>query len=264
MSILDKIIAVKKEEVRSLRSKFRISDFKNSEFFIKQKHSLLGALLNKNTISVIAEIKKASPSAGLIRSDFDHFRIAQIYARKRVEAISVLTDKTFFQGDISYLKDLAATMTLPLLCKDFIIDEYQLYEAKSYGADAVLLIAEVLSESQIKELSHAAQEIKLEILLELHCVEQIKKIDFEQIKMVGINNRNLDNFSVNISTTAAVKKHLPVVEAVVSESGICTQEDVNTLKRAQIDAILVGEHLMRSNDIGRSLDELKTWCDDES
>jgi indole-3-glycerol phosphate synthase len=162
------------------------------------------------------------------------------------------------------VKDLAATMTPPLLRKDFIIDEYQLYEAKSNGADAVLLIAEVLSESQIKELSHAAQEIELEILLELHDAEQIKKIDFGQIKMVGINNRNLDDFSVNISTTAIVKKQLPAVEAVVSESGICTREDVNTLKKAQIDAILVGEHLMRSNDLGRSLDELKTWCNDES
>jgi indole-3-glycerol phosphate synthase len=264
MSILQEILEVKKSEVKALRSRYRRSDFSDSEFFHKDKHSLQKALTKKSTISLIAEIKKASPSAGVIREDFNHYRIAQIYFQQGVDAISVLTDRNFFQGDISFLKDLAIINMIPILRKDFIIDEYQLFETKANGADAVLLIADALSQNQIRELSHVAQEVNLEILLELNSVKQINKIDFEKNKLIGINNRNLEDFSVNIFTTLEIAKVLPDSVSIVSESGISTKDDIERLKKAEIDAILVGEHFMKSDDIGQAVVEFKKWCEDES
>ncbi len=264
MSIIDKILEVKKEEIKKLRADYSISRFKDSEFFDKKKKSISESLSRDNNISIIAEIKKASPSKGIIKNDFDHKKIAEIYLRNRVNGISILTDKIFFKGDIKYLNDIADYSDVPLLRKDFIIDEYQILETKSNGADAILLISEVLSENQIRELTHAAIEINLEVLLELHSVDQISKIDFEMNKLIGINNRNLSDFSVNINSTAEIAKILPKETLIVSESGIKTAEDINSLKETNTQAILVGEHLMRSNNIGESLSQLIKWCKRES
>lgn len=264
MTVLDEILNVKKEEVAALRSDYSLSRFKDSELFETNRLSLHSSFTKDNNISVIAEIKKASPSKGVILEDFNHMKIADVYFGLEVNAVSILTDRNFFQGDISYLRDAAAVKNCPLLRKDFIIDEYQIYEAKSNGADVILLIAEALSANQISELTHAALETDLEVLLELHSESQLSKINFELNKIIGINNRNLEDFSVDLKTTAAISEKLPDDVLVVSESGIKTESDIDMIKGYPVDAILVGEHLMSSENIEDSLKQLKEWCVRES
>jgi len=260
MNILQQIIDVKKEEVRIIKRDRSLSQFADSEFFEKRTHSLIEKLLQKNGIGIIAEVKKASPSRGLIREDFNHLKIAQIYFKNKVEAVSVLTDKKFFQGDIKFLRDIAAVKSSPLLRKDFIIDEYQVFEARSNGADVILLIAEALSINQIRELAHAAHEIDLEVLLEFHSESQMSKIDFDLIRLIGINNRNLEDFTTDLAATEKVASRLPNSLIIVSESGIRSEEDIKRLGRTRTSAILVGEHLMDSTDIDAAVRELKNWC----
>lgn len=260
MNILGKIIAHKKEEVKKLRGSFSLSDFQDSNFFKRECLSLKGKIESERDLSIIAEVKKASPSKGLIREDFNHLEIAKIYMENGAGAVSVLTDKEFFQGDIEYLRDIASVRTIPVLRKDFIIDVLQVYEARANGADAVLLIAEALSKSQISELTNAANEIGLEALLEVHSERQLDKIDFSLNKLIGINNRNLENFITDLNVTLHVSLALPKDIAVVSESGINSCESINVIKKTKAGAILIGEHLMRKGNIAEALRELKQWC----
>ena len=264
MNILDEIISVKKEEVKVLRNKFTLNSFNDIEFFEAETKSFLNSISQKNDISIIAEIKKASPSKGIIKSDFNHLKIAEQYLTNEVDAISILTDENFFQGSINFLNDIAKIKTVPLLRKDFIIDEYQVFEAKANGADLILLISEALSQSQINELSHAAYEIGLEVLLELHSKEQIEIIDFELNKLIGINNRNLKDFSVSLEATNEISNLFPAQTKIVSESGISKKEDLDFLKDTRTNAILVGEHLMKSQNIKDNIEQLKEWCRRES
>ena len=178
MNKLQKIIEIKKEEVKKLRSDFSLSRFSDLEFFYKKCIDFRSALVRNNMLGLIAEIKKASPSKGVIRGDFNHIKIAEEYFKAGVDAISILTDKKFFQGNISFLNDIAKFKEAPLLRKDFVIDEYQVFEAKANGADAILLISETLSKMQINELTHAALEIGLAVLLEVHSKVQLVKIDY--------------------------------------------------------------------------------------
>lgn len=261
---MDEILAVKKEEVSKLHSDYSLSRFKDSDFFGKERLSLFDSVSKNNDVSIIAEIKKASPSRGVIVENFNHMTIADIYLNQEVDAISILTDKNFFQGDISYLRDVANIKTRPLLRKDFIIDDYQIYEAKSNGADIILLIAEALSKNQISELTHAAVESDLEVLLELHTESQLSKINFELNKIIGINNRNLENFNVDLNTTSEISKKLPDDVLIVSESGIKSEADLEMIKDLAVNAILVGEHLMSSDNIENSIKQLKEWCIRES
>jgi indole-3-glycerol phosphate synthase len=262
-NILEEIMEVKNDEIKKLKSEYSLSRFQDSEFFNNDRINFIDALTMSKDISIIAEIKKASPSKGIIREDFNHLRIADIYFENEVNAVSVLTDKNFFMGDIKYLKDIARIKPVPLLRKDFIIDEYQIYEAKANGADAVLLIAEILSASQLAELSQAANENNLDVLLELHSEEQIPKINFEINNLIGINNRNLDDFSVSLSTTLNIRNKIPKHCIVVSESGINCKDDLTQLKEAEISAVLVGEHFMRSENIADSVKQMKEWCINE-
>ena len=262
MNILEQILEVKKEEVAALKKRMSINSFKDSRFFNQIGLSLYNSLSGK-TISIIAEIKKASPSKGIIREDFNHLKIAEIYFQQSVDAVSVLTDEKFFQGNISFLKDIAMIKQAPLLRKDFIIDEYQIFEAKANGADLILLICEALTKIQIRDLTQTALETGLEVLLELHSHEQLKKIDFELNKIIGVNNRNLEDFSVDLYTTYNIAKHLPDDVMLVSESGISKKEDIDLLRNSGANAVLVGEHLMRSPNIFDKLKELKEWCSNE-
>jgi indole-3-glycerol phosphate synthase len=191
-------------------------------------------------------------------------KIAEVYMKHEVNAISVLTDKNFFQGDVTYLRDIANIKTCPLLRKDFIIDEYQVFEAKSNGADIILLIAEALSKSQINELTCAALETDLEVLLELHSESQLSKIDFELNRIIGINNRNLENFDVDLNTTSVICAVLPEDIIVVSESGIKSKEDLEIIKELPVNAVLAGEHLMSAENTDEALGQLKGWCKRES
>jgi indole-3-glycerol phosphate synthase len=264
VTILEEINEVKREEVKSLRRNFSHSRFRDSEFFDKPKISLSSSLNRSDRISIIAEIKKASPSRGIIRENFNHQDIAKEYMDNEVEAISILTDVNFFQGNIKYLHDIALFKVVPLLRKDFIIDEYQIFEAKANGADAILLIAESLSEAQIKELTEAAIETDLEVLLELHSIKELEKIDFNLNRIIGVNNRDLNNFSVDLNSTENIGKLIPADNLLVSESGIKSERDLEFIKSTNSKAILVGEHIMLSENIGNSIEELKKWCQIES
>ena len=259
MNILEEIVFVKKEEVKKLRSEYNYRHFTDSEYFNRPVLSMNGALTSYTDIAIIAEIKKASPSAGIIRENFNHLELAEIYMDNEINAVSVLTDQHFFQGNISFLNDIAESRTVPLLRKDFIIDDYQIYEARSNGADCILLIAEILSENQLAELTHAAAELGIETLVEIHSAEQIQKTNFMNNKLVGINNRNLDNFKIDLNTTARLADLIPDKVTLVSESGINNVDDLNTLKKTRINAVLVGGHFMRCEDISRELQNFKEW-----
>lgn len=260
MTILEEINEVKKEEVKKLRADYSISRFSDSEFFKNPKISFYNSLNKSGQISIIAEIKRASPSKGIIRENFNHLEIANVYMENEVDAISILTDVNFFKGNINYLKDIAQFKTVPLLRKDFIIDEYQIFEAKASGADAILLIAESLSKNQISELTAAAIESDLEVLLELHSSEELDKINLDRNKIIGINNRDLKNFKVDLETTNKIGEFIPKDNLLVSESGIKTKTDIDFIKKTNARTILVGEHLMRSKRIGDAVKELKEWC----
>lgn len=264
MTILEEINEVKREEVKVLRRDYSLSRFTDSEFFSKKRISFYNSLNARDRITIIAEIKKASPSKGIIREDFNHLEIAEIYLKNKVEAISVLTDVNYFKGSINYLNDIAKIKTVPLLRKDFIIDEYQIFEAKANGADAILLIAESLSKNQISELTAAAKETDLEVLLELHSIEELPKINFEGNKIIGINNRDLKTFSVDLKTTKEIGQLIPSQNLIVAESGIKSQSNIEFIKDTRARSILVGEHLMAAKNISKAVGELKEWCQIEN
>ncbi|MEN8191921.1 MAG: indole-3-glycerol phosphate synthase TrpC [Bacteroidota bacterium] len=261
-NILDDIVEVKKEEVKILRRDYTLSRFSDSDNYEKACLNFEEALSKVEAISIIAEVKKASPSKGIIRKDFNHLAVADIYMNNGASAISILTDKQFFKGNINYLNDIAKIKSLPLLRKDFIIDEYQVFEAKANGADAILLISEILSANQIKELSSAAFELGMKVLLELHSKEQLEKINFSLNKIIGINNRDLTNFQTDLNTTKNIFDFIKSDVTLVSESGINTKEDIEFLKSINTDAILVGEHFMSAENIEEELKRmvLDTRC----
>ncbi len=264
MTILDEIVEVKKEEVKKLRKDFTLSRFSDFQFFGSDTLSLYENISNDNNLSIIAEIKKASPSKGIIREEFNYLDIAKIYSENEVAGISVLTDINFFKGSIDYLNEIAKIKTTPLLRKDFIIDEYQVYEAKANGADVVLLICEILSEAQVEELTHAASELDLEVLLELHSVEQLNKVNFQVQKIIGINNRDLKTFKVDINNSIEISKLISRNACVVGESGFNDKTSVDKVKNEKIDALLVGEHFMLAQNISDELIKFKEWCNRES
>ncbi len=260
MNFLDKILESKKEEVKNLKKKFSVSSFGSMELFDRQKFSFIEKANKNKNISLICEIKKASPSKGVIRNDFNHLQIAEIYFENDVEAVSVLTDRIFFQGDLIYLKEIAENKKAPLLRKDFIIDEIQIYESKANGADLILLISEALSKSQITGFTDIANKIGLDVLLEIHSEDQLDKIDFGTNSLIGINNRNLKDFSVSLETTNRIRKLIPPGVFVVSESGISKKADVLFLEKAGANALLIGESIMAENGIENKIREFKNWC----
>lgn len=264
MNILSEILETKKEEVKSLKRIYSISSFEGMEFFNNVKYGFKNILGTNNHLSLIAEIKKASPSKGVIRKNFNHLMIAETYMKHGVEAISVLTDEKYFAGKIEYLQQIASIKNLPLLRKDFIVDEFQIFESKAFGADLILLIAEALTKSQIKDFSQTAYEIGLEVLLEIHSAEEINKIDLNLNPIIGINNRDLKTFKVDINTTLQLKQVLPSEVFVISESGINDKTDIDRLKVNKVNGILIGEHLMRSENLDSELIRLKEWCIIES
>lgn len=260
MNILERILQVKQREVKHLRKRFSPASFRESPFYYNSTLGFRDALKQNDTIAVIAEIKQASPSRGLIRPGFNHLEIAAMYRKAGADAISILTDRDFFKGDLRFLEEIATDKTEPLLRKDFIIDEYQIFEARASGADAVLLIAEILDAAQIRDLTSVCSELDMDVLLELHTPSQLDKIDFGLNRLIGINNRNLENFSVSLQTTVTISRAVPDTVTLVSESGIHKQDDLDVLKSLQIDAILVGEHLMKAEAPSQTLTELKGWC----
>lgn len=253
MSILNKIVETKKEEVNLLKLKYKMLDFVNKN---RLNIDFFNALRKNDGIAVIAEIKKASPSKGVFVENFNHLEIAKLYNSSLASAISILTDEKYFQGNIKLLKDVAKNKIKPLLRKDFIIDEIQIYEAYAAGADAILLICEILDKYQIAEYTALSHKLGMNVLLELHSAKQLDKIDFNLNKIVGVNNRDLNSFVTNIKTSGDIFKLLPSDIVKVAESGIFTRDDVLKLKDYGANAILVGEAIIKSNNMLEKIKEL--------
>jgi indole-3-glycerol phosphate synthase len=254
--ILDDIIAYKKEELAETKRNAPFSEIKQRAADAGPARGFGWALSQGTDIRLIAEVKKASPSKGVIRKDFDPVKIAGVYQGSGAACLSVLTEKKFFQGDLAYLGQIRTQVDLPLLRKDFIIDEYQIHEARAFGADAILLIAACLERDQMQEYLGIAAGLGLDVLVESHTYKELEKSLLAGAMLVGINNRNLMTFDVTLQTTLDLMRDIPDDRTVVSESGIRSREDVLMLQQAGIKAILVGESLMRERDIEKKVKEL--------
>lgn len=252
-NILDKIVCRKLEEVAADKSKTPIEQLKSLVPEAPAIRSFMAALSGAPPIRLIAEVKKASPSRGVIREDFDPVQIAQTYQQAGASCISVLTDVDFFQGSLDYLRHVRAAVDIPILRKDFIIDPYQVYQARVAGADAVLLIAECLDPQQMKSLHTLICELGMTALVELHDEDNLEAVLDLKPALVGINNRNLKTFETNLEHTIELRKRIPSGILVVGESGIFTREHAQLLESNQVDAMLVGESLMKNADIGAAV-----------
>jgi indole-3-glycerol phosphate synthase len=254
--ILDQIIAYTKEELDDTKRRVPFSEVKAKAFDADPVRGFGKMLSEGGDIRLIAEVKKASPSKGVIREDFDPVEIAKTYTKSGASCLSVLTEKKYCQGKLEYLGEIRKAIGLPLLRKDFIIDEYQIFEARAAGADAMLLIAACLERQQIEDFLGIAKELALDVLVESHTYRELDKSLLAGASLVGINNRDLSSFTVSLQTTLDLLRDIPDDRTVVSESGIKTRDDVVKLQQAGVDAILVGESLMREKDIGKKMKEL--------
>ncbi len=254
--ILDDIVAYKKEELAETKRRVSPSDIRSKAMDAGPLRGFEKALAAGGDIKLIAEVKKASPSRGVIRGDFDPAAIAGVYEESGADCISVLTEKKYFQGSLDYLGEIRKTVRLPLLRKDFIIDAYQIFEARAAGADGLLLIAACLEKNQIGDYAGIAQGIGLDVLVEVHAYKELDKALSAGAMLLGINNRDLRTFKVDVKTTLELMKDVPDDRIVVSESGIKTREDVVMLHKAGVAAVLVGESLMREKNIGKKVKEL--------
>ncbi|MCW5211477.1 indole-3-glycerol phosphate synthase TrpC [Desulfobulbus sp. TB] len=249
--ILDTIIARKKEEVAALKQRgIRPPEI---EAPIEPPRGFMQALVAAPGVAIIAEAKKASPSKGLIQPDFDPQKIALNYQQGGAQAMSVLTDQDFFQGSIDYIPLIRNTVDIPVLRKEFIIDPLQIEEADAFGADAILLIAAILSIEQLREFRLQAEEAGMDVLVEVHNEAELEKTLAAESKLIGINNRNLNDFSVDLQTTFRLQQEIPQEIPIVSESGISSRDEMLCLQEAGITAALIGESLMRSNTQGETL-----------
>lgn len=254
MNILQKIIGVKAEEVMEKKRRVPLSKLEKMPLPIIRDFK---DALQKDGLSIIAEIKRKSPSAGLIREDFDPEAIANIYQKNGASAISVLTDSDFFGGSDDYPNVVKKTVDLPVLRKEFIIDPYQILESRVLGADAILLIASVLDASEISDFIQQATELDMECLVEVHDADELECALRTGASIIGINNRNLKTFEVSLDTSIDLKSRIPDGIVTVSESGIHSHEDMVRLEQAGFDAVLVGTSLIRAENIGGALRGLR-------
>lgn len=255
-TILDKIVAKKRAEISLAKHLRPEAELRAQMADSSPVRNFFGALAVGPPIRLIAEVKKASPSAGIIRADFEPVKIARTYEAHGASCISVLTDESFFQGSLEFLQQIRAAVKLPLLRKDFILDTYQVIEARAAGADAVLLIAECLDDCNLRTLFNAIRELGMTPLVELYEPENLPRVFDAGATLIGVNNRNLHTFEVDLEHTIRMRERVPDECVLVGESGISTIEDVRRLEAAGVDAILVGESLMREADIGAAVDRL--------
>lgn len=263
--ILSDIIAAKREEVARRRAERPLDALREALADLPRPRNFFRAVTRKTgkTLNLIAEIKKASPSAGVIREDFDPVAIARAYEAAGADALSVLTDEKFFQGRLEYIAAVRQAVSLPVLRKDFIIDPYQVYETRAAGADAILLIAECLDISQLTDLQILATELNLTVLIEVHDMDNLIRVRDRLVgfphrgySLLGINNRDLRTFRTDLGTTLRLAELVEDRSVLVSESGIATRQDVLRLAEAGVRAVLVGETLMRSGDIAATIASL--------
>ena len=261
--MLDQIVEAKRQEVAEAQMRVPLDEMKERATAADAARNFFTAVTRpKGQLRVIAEIKRASPSAGVIRQDFDPIEIALAYYENGAAAISCLTDKKYFQGRLEYIELIRQAVPLPVLRKDFLISAYQVYEARAAGADAILLICECLSESLLLDLTILATELKMTTLVEVHAVESLLKVrphigfPHPGYMLLGINNRDLTSMTTDLNHTLRLLEMVEDVDIVVSESGIQSHEDVQRLRQGGVDRILVGEHLMRQPDVGAALRKL--------
>ncbi|KQM78213.1 indole-3-glycerol phosphate synthase TrpC [Xylophilus sp. Leaf220] len=254
--ILKKIVAVKHEEIAAARKRRPLDAVRfdaESRVLTRDFEGALRARIAAGRPAVIAEVKKASPSKGVLREEFVPADIAQSYAEHGAACLSVLTDQQFFQGSVDYLKQARASCDLPVLRKDFMVDAYQVYESRAMGADAILLIAAVLDDAQMADLEAVARGLDMAVLVEVHDGEELQRALKLRTPLVGINNRNLRSFEVTLDTTLGLLAEVPKDRLLVTESGILAQEDVQRMRDAGVHAFLVGEAFMRAKDPGVAL-----------
>ena len=254
--ILNKIVAVKREEVALALGRKSLAAVRadaESRVLTRDFEAALRTKVAGGRSAVIAEIKKASPSKGVLREDFVPADIAQSYAEHGAACLSVLTDVQFFQGSVDFLKQARASCQLPVLRKDFMVDAYQVYESRGMGADAVLLIAACLDDAQMKDLEAIARGLYMAVLVEVHDAAELERALALKTPLIGVNNRNLRTFETSLDTTLALLDKMPKDRLLVTESGIQTREDVLRMRAAGVNAFLVGEAFMRAEDPGEAL-----------
>jgi indole-3-glycerol phosphate synthase len=256
LSILDEIVASKRLEVATARRRMPLDEIEARAASAPMARDFRAALEGPGPIQLIAEVKKASPSARVIRADFDPVAIARAYQEHGAACLSILTDAPYFQGHLSYLARVRASVAIPLLRKDFLIDEYQVVEARLAGADAILLIAEVLDDEALASLRERAAGLGMAALVEFHDPANLPRVLDSGADLVGINNRDLKSFETRLDHTLRLRDRIPPGVVLVSESGIRTRADVERLEAAGVSAILVGESLMRQPDIGIAVERL--------
>ena len=261
--ILNKIVAVKHEEVAAAKKRLPFDAMRadaESRVLTRDFEGALRARIAKGQAAVIAEVKKASPSKGVLRANFEPADIAQSYmegdGKVSAACLSVLTDRQFFQGQPDYLKQARASTTLPVLRKDFMVDAYQIYESRAMGADAILLIAACLDDAQMADFEAIARSLDMAVLVEVHDRAELERALQLKTRLVGINNRNLRTFEVTLDTTLGMLKDVPQDRLLVTESGILKPADVKTMRDAGVHAFLVGEAFMRADDPGLALAKL--------
>ena len=255
-TILDEIVASKRHEVAAARKRMPLEELEDQAASAPPVRDFRAALAGPGPIRLIAEVKKASPSARVIREDFDPIAIARAYQAHGAACISVLTDVPYFQGHLSYLARIRASAAIPLLRKDFLIDEYQVVEARLAGADAVLLIAEILDDATLSALLARARALGIAALVEFYEEANLPRVLAAGADLVGVNNRDLRRFETDLEHTLRLRDRIPADVVLVSESGIRTRRDVERLEAAGVSAILVGETLMRAEDIGLAVEQL--------
>ncbi len=256
MSFLTDIVGEKRFFLKEKKIKIPLLELKKRGFAEKREFYEIFKERSLNKTRIIAEVKKASPLKGLLREDFDPLKIAKIYENNGACAISVITEEKFFQGSLNFLKEIRKSVNLPLLRKDFIIDEYEIFEAKVYGADAILFIAEILERGQIKDYLELAKELKIDVLLEVHSLKAYDKVSDLTGYLLGINNRDLNTLKIDVNYALEIIKFLPKELPVIVESGIDNREIIERYLQVGACGFLIGTSLIKADDIGKKLREL--------
>lgn len=255
--ILERILSAKKKEVARKKLQFPLEMLRSQLNKVELPRDFRSSISNKGKINIIAEIKRRSPSAGILRRDLDPVQLAKLYEENGASAISVLIDRDFFGGSLEDLMNVKKSTSLPLLAKEFILDEYQIFEARVWGADAILLIARILKKEKLLQLYQVAHSLNLSCIAEIHSPQEIQKLNhLPSSIIVGINNRNLRNFQVDLTITEQVLSLLPQGRLVISESGIKSERDIRALRKIGVSAFLIGESILRSENSAHILKKL--------
>lgn len=255
MTILDKIITAKKTEVNRLKTSFPEAQLRAMPLFERTCLDFCASIKHPGRSGIIAEYKRASPSKGIINNQVSAAEVSKAYQAAGASAVSVLTDSEFFKGSLEDLKQVRASVTLPVLRKDFVIDPYQIYEAKAYGADVILLIAAALTTGEIKSLSAIAKQLGLYVLVEVHNRQELEKAIYETVDAIGVNNRNLHDFSVSLEHSRALVRLIPDRYCKISESGLSDPKTVLDLRSIGFQGFLIGENFMKAPDPGAAIKE---------